>query len=97
MLLPEGLACVAEVSSGAVHTCVLSAEGRLFGCGYNGHGQLGHGLVPTSVAAGPKQWALAPMPLPGALQTVRSVTPLPRYPMISHDLPRSPTISHDLP
>jgi alpha-tubulin suppressor-like RCC1 family protein len=31
---------ITHVSSGAVHTCVVTSSGRLLGCGFNGHGQL---------------------------------------------------------
>lgn len=36
-----GAAAATHVSSGAVHTCIVTADGSLWACGYNGNGQMG--------------------------------------------------------
>ena len=41
---------VAKVDAGAVHTCLLMADGTILGCGYEAHGRV-HGLPHTAARA----------------------------------------------
>ena len=63
---------ITHVSSGAVHTCVVTSSGRLLGCGFNGHGQ----LADLPKKANPSTW-LVLLHVPSASNQpalVRSVT-----------------------